>query len=39
MRAVDDNARIDQFPTFFDGVCLNFAENLLFRGDDRLLLS
>lgn len=32
-KAIDDNAQIDQFPTFFEDARINFAENML-RGDD-----
>ena len=34
-KAIDDNARIDEFPAFFPDVRLNYAENLLFgQGKD-----
>ncbi|KAK5050476.1 hypothetical protein LTR84_003757 [Exophiala bonariae] len=32
---VDENARIDQVPKWFDGIKLNFAENVLFVGDGK----
>ena len=37
-QAVDDDARIDQFPRFFEGARLNFSENILFRGEKRLAI-
>ncbi|KAH0844046.1 Acetoacetyl-CoA synthetase [Fonsecaea pedrosoi] len=30
-QAIDENARIDEFPTFFQGAKINFAENVLAR--------
>lgn len=32
-RVVDENARIDSVPTWFEGVYVNFAENLLYSRD------
>lgn len=32
---VDETATIDQVPVWFEGVCLNFAENMLFSRDPR----
>jgi acetoacetyl-CoA synthetase len=34
LQAVDESIPIDKFPRFFEGLRLNFAENVLCRGND-----
>jgi hypothetical protein len=36
--AIDDNARIDQVPKFFDGARMNYAENFLCGEDDAVAI-
>ena len=38
VQAVDESTAIDQFPSFFEGARLNFAENILCRKDKGLAI-